>query len=155
MTKSFVKYLIAFLFISAMISWSFVPDLKTKYRFLKVRKAISAIGYPVQPAFNPVILLPCKLVGCPIACKCVGATLCNGLDQAQCELTEEATGGMAGTVSSALFTKIDLSLAGVKNGGQLMAGMTSVSMPTGNVCLAGEGGCVGTCCIYGTNISWH
>lgn len=145
MTIRFIKQITICAVISAVISLSFVPDLVNRYRFFKVKKAIAVSAYPVQIGLTGVTLINCQ-VSCYGGC-CVGGALCSSLTVADCPKTAQASGAPAGgTGNMALFSLEDLSIAGVRNGGQLMAGMTSITLPKANVCLAGEAGCVGTCC---------
>ncbi|MFH0892665.1 MAG: hypothetical protein V1867_07900 [Candidatus Falkowbacteria bacterium] len=133
-----VSFFFLFLFFAA-------PAIKSEYRWFKIKRAISAIGYPEQLGLTNIKTIQC-VVSCDGAC-CQGGALCSALTPADCPKTQEVSGMMAGgTGNMALFAIEDLSTSGVKAGGQLIAGMTSITMPKANVCLAGRVGCVGTCC---------
>lgn len=147
MTKNLVKYIFAFTIISALISWSFVPDLVVRYRFFHVNRAIAVGVYPQQLGLTGVSLTNCT-ISCDGGC-CTGGSLCSSLTVNDCPKTQEVSGGMSGgTGTMALFAIEDIGMAGVSNGGDLIAGMTVITQPKNNVCLAGQGGCTGSCCSY-------
>jgi len=133
-----VLSLAVFLFFAA-------PAIKSEYRWFKIKRAISAIGYPEQLGLTKIKTIQCQ-ISCDGAC-CVGGALCSALTPADCPKTQEVSGMMAGgTGTMALFAIEDLSATGVTASGQLIAGMNSITMPKVNVCLAGRSGCIGACC---------
>lgn len=137
------KILAALVFGFLALLFFAAPAIKSEYRWFKIKRAISAVGYPQQLGLTGVTRIQC-VVSCDGAC-CMGGVLCSALTVADCPKTQQVSGMMAGgTGNMALFAIEDLSAAGVSD--QLMAGMTSITMPKANVCLAGAVGCVGTCC---------
>lgn len=98
-------------------------------------------GYPHQIGLIGVGIVPCFTTGYPPVCS--GGVLCYLKDPASCTAYSDVSGAPAGGMGmDALFRNDALVLAGLTEGGQLIAGgMSKVFMDNGVI--ASAGGCAG------------
>lgn len=103
--------------------------------------AQAAGGLPYQIGLTNVAIVNCVTSGVPPVC--VGGVLCATLDAARCVGYSEVSGKPAGGMgNNALFLNAAIAKAGLKPGGQLIAGgMSPAAMDNG--VLASAGGCFG------------
>lgn len=136
------KRIFVFVGVILLVLAYFTLQISEKYHWHKAIQAVST--FPTQLGLTGVTLTQCT-VSCTATC-CIGGALCSTLDPGRCATYQEAKGSMAGgTGNMGLFSTANLSTAGVKNGGQLIAGCNSMTECDSGV-LAGEGGCAGSAC---------
>jgi len=137
-----------------IVSSFFIPTAMEKYNWHKNKKIIEA--YAQGSSMSLIGLTDVQLQQCTISCNggcCTGGQFqgCMALTTNDCPLSQEISGTMTGgSMSFVLEDTIDITTAGIKNGGQMIGGFMSSFMPSSpNNCMAGEAGCVGSCCSKG------
>ena len=129
----------------------FMPSALEKYRWYKNKRIIKA--YAQELKLSSLGIPKVQLGDCSVSCNggcCIGGAnqSCAALLVSDCPLCQEISGTKAGgDMSFALATKINIGKAGIKDGGPVIGAFLSAVMPNSpNNCMAGEGGCVGSCC---------
>ncbi len=104
-------------------------------------------GFPFQIGLTGATVTNCQISCCtPVCSCCTGGTLCTNKTVAQCAMYADVTGTPAGgSGANALFTIMNLGIAGVSSGGSLIAGGSTMTEMDSGV-LAGTGGCTGVAC---------
>ncbi len=141
--KKISLYLSAF-FIVLIVAVYFIFWPKTRLNLA----AEATGGFPYQIGLTGVTVTQCY-TSCPapvVPTCCMGGTLCTMKTVAQCVLYSDVMGSPSGGMgSNAIFSNINLGIAGVSSGGQLIAGGSTMTEMDSGV-LAGMGGCAGVGC---------
>lgn len=137
-----MKRLVLILAVICITVLNFSPQIARWYHFHKAAQAVAS--FPSQFGLTSVTLMQCT-ISCNSAC-CTGGSLCSTLDTGRCPQTQEVSGSPAGGDGSMLLLSTSMiSQAGIKSGGQVVAGCMSMTMCDSGVA-AGEGGCAGSGC---------
>jgi len=138
--KKIKSYSVIFILAAVVV----LPILADFYVRSKVEAAASSMPY--QVGITNAVVTQCQTSCCSVAgCRCcTGGMLCSSiLTEPQCLLHSDVSGSMAGGMgSNVLFLNTAIMQAGLKSGGQLIAGGMAPTMMDQGV-LASAGGCSG------------
>ncbi len=136
--KRKILIIFGFFMLLAVTAYFFIVN-SGKFHLFQGAQAVG--GYPYQIGLTGVTITSCATTGYPPVC--AGGTLCYVKDPLTCAFYVDVIGMPAGGMGiKALFSNTSILIAGLAQGGQLIAGgMGPVLMDNG--VLASSGGCYG------------